>query len=416
MKKTVAVLGAGSIGVSCALELQRRGWDVVLIDKLPPGRETSYGNAGVFARSSLVPLNNPALWASLPKYLLNNSAQLRYKPGFMLRNLSWACNFLLHTRHSSFKVTTTALDSLIKLSLATHRRWLVEAGASFRLRSTGWIHVYRSEVGFARSQLARQAYEKFEIDTQVLSPEALRELEPALRPIFPHAIWVKDAASVDNPGQVVQAYADLFVALGGRLLTAGIEHVMPSPTGWSVHAGQAAPLTVEHLVVALGPWSKTFLQQQLGLSVPMAYERGYHMHYAREGASSLTRPIYDSGGGYVLSPMEMGMRLTSGVELTDFDAPKNGAQLAMAEAAARQAVPLGERLESEPWLGRRPTMPDSRPVIGGAKSHPRLWMAFGHHHIGLSTGPGTGVLLADVMSQEAPHIDATPFAPGRFGL
>ena len=152
----------------------------------------------------------------------------------------------------------------------------------------------------------------------------------------------------------------------------------------------------------------------MGVKVPMAYERGYHMHYAAPGTSQLARPIYDTAGAYVLSPMEQGLRLTSGVELTDLDAPANPLQLDLAEAAARQAVDMGERLEPTPWLGRRPTLPDSRPIIGAMPGQRNLWLAFGHQHIGFSTGPGTGAMLAALMSGEASPIDATPFRAERF--
>ncbi|MFT3719861.1 NAD(P)/FAD-dependent oxidoreductase [Pseudorhodoferax sp.] len=416
MDKRVAVLGAGMVGVSCALELRRRGCDVVLIDRSPPGRETSYGNAGVLARSSLVPMNNPGLWTALPRLLRNTGVQLRYRPEFMRRHLAWAARFLYQAGRSRFEATAAALDALIRLSMATHADWLHEAGAAERLRTDGWIFLYRSEAGFAGSRLARETFARFGVATQTLSPTELRALEPALRPIFARALWIQDAASVDDPSRVVQAYADLFAACGGRMLQAEVQQIAPAAGGWTVrHTGAAAPLAAGHLVVALGPWSRTFLERQLRLRVPMAYERGYHMHYAA-AEPTLRRPVYDAAGGYVLAPMAMGLRLSTGVELADLDAPPDTAQLQLAEGAAREALALGPRLQAAPWLGRRPTMPDSRPVIGAARAHPGLWFAFGHQHIGLSTGPGTALLLADAMSGQVPRIDATPFAPGRFGL
>ena len=152
----------------------------------------------------------------------------------------------------------------------------------------------------------------------------------------------------------------------------------------------------------------------LGVKVPMAYERGYHMHYAPPANGSIQRPVYDTAGAYVMSPMEQGLRITSGVELTDLDAPPNPLQLDLAEKAAREAIDLGERLEPTPWLGRRPTLPDSRPIIGAMPGQRNLWLAFGHQHIGFSTGPGTGAILAALMAGEASPIDASPFRADRF--
>lgn len=416
MTKTVAVLGAGMVGVSCALELQRRGWDVALIDKSAPGRETSYGNAGVIARSSLMPMNNPGLWASLPRLARNSSAQLRYNPAFLLRNARWLARFLYSARQACFEDTTASLDSLIRLSADLHRQWLREAGAQARLRTNGWFFLYRSAQAFEASRLTRDTLDKFGVATQVLQPVDIQALEPSLKPIFAKALWIKDAASVDNPGAVVTAYAELFCSRGGRFLRGQVDKLARLDGGWQISIGQEQVLRADQVVVALGPWSRDFLRSSLGLSVPMAYERGYHEHFDAKGGAKLERPIYDTAGGYVLTPMEMGLRMSTGVELADLNAPKNHAQLKLAEKAAREAFPLGESLDAEPWLGRRPTLPDSRPVIGTSSSDHSLWFAFGHQHIGLSTGPGTAVLLADMMSDKKTSIDAAPFAPSRWGL
>lgn len=416
MSSTVAVLGAGMVGVSCALELQRRGHQVTLVDRLGPGRETSYGNAGVLARSSLIPFNNPGLWASLPTLLKNRTAQFRYNPAYLARHPGWALGFMARARQVPFQETAAALDALIRLSQPAHHRWLAEAGQSHRLRDNGWIFLYRSQAAFDAGQLGRDTLAQHGVRTEPLDAEALHALEPHLRPLFARALWVRDAASVDSPGAVTESYARLFSARGGRLVQAPVRGLARTGPGgaWQLDLGEAGPLSAQRVVLALGPWSKGFLQQHLGLSVPMAFERGYHMHYAAEGDATLSRPVYDSAGGYVLSPMAQGLRLSTGVELTDLDAPPNLTQLDLAEAAARQAFALAQRLEAQPWLGRRPTLPDSRPVIGAAPGQPGLWLAFGHQHIGFSTGPGTALLLGALMDGEPPPVAAAPFRPERF--
>ena len=178
--ETVAVVGAGMVGVCCALELQRRGLKVQLFDRKGPGQETSYGNAGVFARSSLIPLNNPGLWATLPRLLSNRSPQLRYNPLYMLRQTMWGIGFVSRARPAAFNETATALDSLIRLSIPAHRRLMQEAGVAHRLRDNGWIFLYRSAQAFANSRFARDVYDRFEIATQELDQPALRDLEPHL--------------------------------------------------------------------------------------------------------------------------------------------------------------------------------------------------------------------------------------------
>jgi D-amino-acid dehydrogenase len=167
-------------------------------------------------------------------------------------------------------------------------------------------------------------------------------------------------------------------------------------------------------VLALGPWTREFAKTSLGLSVPMAFERGYHMHYGAAGGATLGRPVYDTGGGYVLSPMAQGLRLSTGVQLADRAAPPDLAQLGLAELAAREAFPLDVRLDEKAWLGSRPTLPDSRPIIGECPGRAGLWLAFGHQHIGFNTGPGTAALLGSMMAGEACAFDPAPFRPSRF--
>lgn len=414
MQGSVLVLGAGMVGVACALELQRLGFDVELADGREPGSETSHGNAGVLTRSSIVPLNNPGLWRALPGLLSNESASLRYDARYLLRNLGWAARFLLAARGRNFERTVAALDGLIALSLGEHARLLAESGQLHRLRRDGWMFLYRDERRTPGMRLQLEVYRNRGVEVDELDPDAIRGLEPALRPIFPRGMLVRSAHSVDNPGAVVRGYADLFVRRGGRVQRRVVAALLPEARGWSARFADGGQSRAQQVVVALGPWSREFLGG-IGLRIPMAFERGYHMHYAGAppGTPGLTRPIYDAHAAYVLSPMQTGLRLSTGVELNARDAPANLAQLEMAQRAAGQALELGTRLDERAWMGCRPTLPDSRPMIG-ALPRRGLWAAFGHQHIGFSTGPGSASLLGALMTSQAPPIDALAFAPARF--
>ncbi len=414
MQGSVLVLGAGMVGAACALELQRRGLDVALVDAREPGSETSHGNAGVLTRSSIVPFNNPALWRALPGLLANESASLRYDPAYLLRNIGWSMRFLLAARRGTFERTVAALDPLIRLSLREHERLLAESGQLARLRRDGWMFLYRQPPRTAGMRLQLEVYQRCGVEVEELDPAAIHALEPALRPIFARGLLIRAARSVDDPGAVVRAYAELFARRGGRLLRRRAVGLERQARGWSVRFEQGSVEQAQQVVVALGPWSAAFLRTA-GLRIPMAFERGYHMHYAgaADGAPALTRPIHDAQAGYVLSPMRRGLRLSTGVELNDLDAPPRHAQLEAAQRAAAQALELGRRLDENPWKGARPTLPDSRPMIGEL---PRrgLWAAFGHQHIGFSTGPGSASLLGALMAGEPAPIDPAPFAPQRF--
>ena len=409
----VAVVGAGMVGVCCALELQSRGLTVRLFDRKPPGRETSFGNAGVMARSSLIPFNNPGLWAGLPRFLTNRTAQFRYHPLYLLREMKWGLGFLSRARASAFHETTLALDALIRLSIPEHRQLMQAAGVADRLRDDGWIFLYRSAQAFAGSAMVRELFDRFGVATQELDQPALQDLEPHLRPVFERALWIKDACSVDDPGQVVEAYARLFQARGGTLAQREIAALQRDAQGvWQLRGLDGSATAAHKVVVALGPWANDLLAP-LGLAAPLAFERGYHQNFVAIPGARLGRPVYDTAGGYVLAPMQAGLRLSTGVELTARDAPVNLSQLKMTEVAAREAFPLAAKFGTE-WLGSRPTLPDSRPMIGEAPRHPGLWLALGHQHIGFSTGPGTAQILASLMLGEKGSIDPTPFRPERF--
>jgi D-amino-acid dehydrogenase len=177
--------------------------------------------------------------------------------------------------------------------------------------------------------------------------------------------------------------------------------------------GDDGPLETREAVLALGPWSDDVFRP-LGYRIPLAVKRGYHMHYRAEGNAVLNHPVLDTDGGYVLAPMSRGIRLTTGAEFAPRDAAPTPVQLARTEPAAREIFPLGERVDPEPWMGRRPCLPDMRPVIGPAARHPGLWFAFGHNHHGFTLGPVTGRLLAEMMTGERPFTDPKPYRADRF--
>ena len=253
------------------------------------------------------------------------------------------------------------------------------------------------------------------VETEVLDARALHDLEPALRPVFARALWLKDSLSVDDPGALVAAYARAFADRGGRIERAAALGIERAERGVRVRLEGGGAREADAAVVALGAWSRRVLEAS-GYRVRLGYERGHHRHFAgpRGANAALTRPVHDAQGGYVLAPMRMGLRLTTGVELREPDTPSERAQLALAERAAREIVDLGDRTEAPDWSGTRPTFPDSRPAIGPLPGLPGAWACFGHQHIGFTTGPGSARLLGEMMDGAPPSIDPAPFRPARY--
>ena len=406
----VIVLGAGMVGVSSALSARERGMSVILIDRREPGSETSYGNAGIISSGSIFPLNTPALFEALPKYLSNHHPALRWNLAWSVRNVDWIVRFLANALPSQTKPRAAALRGLIATSLKLHREWIVKAGAPQRIRETGWLKAWRGDVT-ASAKAQQAALAEFGVESEVLDRQTISALEPNILPVYRTGLLHTATASVDSPGNVVKAYARMFAGAGGQIRASEIKSVVPDGEGWRAVLSDGE-LRSRHVVVALGPWSADLLRT-LGYRAPLAFERGYHQEFKPNPARQLLRPIHDADIGFLMTPMEQGVRVTSGVELTDRDAPSNLAQLEASVAAARSVVEFGEAV-GQPWRGARPTLPDSLPMIGPAPRHGGLWLAFGHQNIGFTTGAGTGAAIAAMISATPPPFDVTAFAPSRY--
>lgn len=412
MSKSISVIGAGSIGVSSALHLQQRGWDVTLIDRKEPGRETSYGNAGIINSGSMVALNSPAMHKSLASLLKNDKPQLRYNLKHILKNLPWALQFLQASKTRQSDKTAEALYSLTSVSLQEHKAFMQRAGNLHRLSEVGWLRVYRKKPGFDDNSYDAQQLRRFNIPGQKLNADEIRQLEPSLKPVYASGYLLSGAASVNNPGALITEYAEQFVTDGGKIIKAEINAIATRGER-IICRTNTSPIESDQLLVAAGPWSNDILQL-LNYSVPLGVERGYHAHYQLTNGARLGRSVFDMQSGFIMSPMEMGLRITTGVDLDHRDAKPNHAQLKQVLPSIKEAIDLGEQTDDPIWQGNRPTLPDSCPAIGKAPNHSNVWVAFGHQHIGLMTGPITGKIIAEQISGEQNDINVSPFNPGRY--
>lgn len=412
MNKRVCVLGAGSVGVSTALHLQLKGWEVTLVDAKPPASETSYGSAGVISSGSIVPLNNPDMLKSLPAFMSNLHPAVRYKMSYCLRQFPWFISFLKQAKEQRAMSNAGDLNLLIDAAGDAHKYFMWLAGNANRYTETGWLKVYREERPNKEISFERRALAKNGKDVSVLSITELRDIEPGLSPIFVGGMWIKDNGFINNPLALIREYADYFTSIGGQFKQQKIRSIDPQEQGYQIQLDQQV-IDTESVVVALGPWSQEILRP-LGYKLPLANERGYHMHFNLAEGSSLYHSVHDVDAAYVMTPMEQGLRVTSGVELNDRDAESNYAQLEAIKPKIAEAISLDGQTEAAPWRGSRPSFPDGKPVIGPAPKHDNLWFAFGHGHVGLNTGPITGKLLAQTMNGETPEISLEGFKADRF--
>lgn len=411
----VLVLGAGMVGVSAALHLQQRGRDVILIDRHGvAGEETSYGNAGLIECASVFPYMFPRDLKHILRYAMNRSTEAHYHFAALPTVLPWLWRYFRASSPKGAMHSAMAALPLIRRSLIEHEALMQAANATDLLRRTGWIKLFRSEESLAQGIAELERARKLGVDADVLDAGAIATKEPNLSGEFAGAIHWLTPGFVPDPGELAKRYAALFVRNGGRLIAADARTLQQDTHGWRVNAEHGDAIVAREAVVALGPWSDLVFRP-LGYNIPLGIKRGYHQHFAPHGNAVLQHPLLDADRGYVLAPMNRGIRLTTGAEFARRDALPTPVQIDRALSSARSLFPLGQAVDAKPWMGARPCLPDMLPVIGKAPRHAGLWFDFGHQHHGLTLGPVTGRLLAEMMTGVTPFADPTPFAAERFG-
>jgi D-amino-acid dehydrogenase len=413
LRKDVIILGAGIVGVSAAIHLQKRDRSVVLVDRRGVGEETSFGNAGLIQREAIYPYAFPRDLGTLLRYATNRRVDAHYHLSALPKLAPFLFRYWKSSEPAIHHRIARLYAPLIEHSLAEHIALADAAGASQMIRPTGWLKIFRTAPALAEHLSgAEQLRREFGIQFEAVSSAGLARLEPDLRPDLAGGIHWTQPGSVQNPHALVTSYAELFRSLGGEIVQGDARSLEETPGGWTV-AGKEQSIQARDAVVALGPWAEETIRT-LGYRLPMAVKRGYHRHYVPDGATRLHHPILDVEGGYMLAPMERGIRLVTGAEFALRDAPSTPVQIARAEAAAREIIPLGSPVEAVPWLGARPCTADMMPIIGPATRHKGLWFGFGHAHHGFTAGPVTGRLLAEMITGESPVIDPRPYRPDRF--
>ena len=407
------VLGAGIVGICTALHLQKRGRATALVDRRGAAEETSFGNAGLIQREGVYPYGFPHDFGALLRYGLNRTIDAHYHPSALPRLAPFLWKYWHYSRPARHAEVARRYAKLIEHCVAEHDALAAEADAADLIVRGGWMKIFRTErerdTRFAEAERWRR---DFGVEHRQLDAKMLQEAEPYLAPVLAGALhWTQPTRTLD-PQALGQAYVRRFEALGGTFLQGNAVTLEAEGQGWRMRSAQGA-FEAGAAVVALGPWADV-LTRALGYALPLAVKRGYHMHYRAAGEAKLNHPVLDVERGYFMGPVRRGIRLTTGAEFARRDAIRTPVQLGRAEPIARDLFPLAERLDTEPWMGARPCTPDMLPVIGPAPLHRNLWFAFGHAHHGLTLGPVTGRLVAEMITGEAPFVDPAPYAASRF--
>jgi D-amino-acid dehydrogenase len=409
----VAVIGAGMVGVSTAIALARHGADVVLIDRRAPGRETSFGNAGVIQREGVHPYLFPRSLSKLLAYALNRRTEAHYHLSSLPAVAPFLWRYFRASHPDKARRTYDANIPLFAGCLAAHDDLATEAGVRDLITRKGWLRVFRSDAALRAVSDELAELEGLGLSVSMPDAEALAKLEPHLKTDrLAGIVHYEDPWTCSDPGALTSAYGGLFARLGGHIIERHVTGLRRNGNGWRVETDRG-PVAAETAVLTAGPWSKALLDP-LGLKLPMGIKRGYHRHHAPAGNGYLTRTIVDDEHGFVLAPMARGVRLTSGAEFARHDARPTPVQLERAMPRARALFDLGESVDGKPWMGARPVFPDMLPVMGAAPGLPGLWLNFGHGHQGFTLGPVAGRLVAAMMTGDTPAFDPAPYRAERF--
>ena len=415
MSNNVVIVGAGVVGAASALALQKSGHKVTLIDREAPCSGASFGNAGAIVNGSCAPTAMQGIFFDAIRMLHQANPPLSISPSYFHKIMPWLVRFLWQSRSSAVYKNASNLHAISQHAVVSWRKLIEHSDLSSLFRETGWLKVYQSQKAFmSGTGQSRHLLDKMGTKYDVLNAKQIRSLEPNLAPIFNYGFYQKDSLSIVDPQRLVQGMVNLFVNRGGCYKKFSVETIGIHNDRIQID-GLNGTLSADQAVIAAGAWSRT-LAKQLGDDIPLETERGYHLMLGKSTSSLLNRPVVNGENSFVLSPMETGLRMTSQVELAGLEAPPNYNKIRKLLPLVKQMLPNAEINEESAWLGFRPSLPDSLPVIGFATRTKKIVYAFGHQHLGMTLGAITALMISDILSNKTPIVPIHPYRPNRFNL
>lgn len=416
MSKTrhAIVIGAGAVGVSAALHAILRGWRVTLIDPRGIAGGASSGNAGVLAVSECAPVGSPATIRSVPRMLFSRDSPLHIRPTYFPRILPWLVRMLLVSTPTKVEALSVALASLLDQAVAAHEELAGPAGIRHKMVRSGWLKAFETESAFRGAANDFNLMRRRHVVCDELDGGAIDRLEPALAGRFARAVFHPDCHHVGDPQVYVRA-------LGEHLLNQGAACVTEEVLGFEMQGDRvravrtpSGAMTADTVVVAAGAWSRK-LASMLGCNIPLDTERGYHVMLDVSACKTrLHHPLYWAEKSIVIAPMGDLLRVTSSVEFAGLQGAPDFDLVLRCVPDVQKLLPGARPIPNSAWLGFRPSLPDSIPVIGSVPAVENAILAFGHGHLGLTLGPITGKLVGSLLDDESPPLSLAPFSPGRF--
>lgn len=411
---SVAVIGAGVVGLSTALYLLRSGQRVILFDPLPPPGGASFGNAGMISADTSVPIALPGMLPKVPGWLLDPLGPLAVRPSYFPKALPWLLKWVAAGRLPRVLAISDAMRALHRDAFACWKELLGSTHFADLIRPAGQVHVWETDTETEGAALERRLRERQDIPSQTLGPDDLRQMFPGLSTAVRRGVLIPGNGYTVNPQRLIQTLQALFLEAGGTLLPESVMKIIPCDG----HAGYDVMTNVgfhrtSRIVVAAGARAVRLLEP-LGIRVPLETERGYHVMLPTSGLS-LTTTISNKSRSFGITPMEHGLRVAGTVEIAGLEAPPDERRAKALVASVRTMFPSVNVEGHSFWMGFRPSTPDSLPFLGEARSYPGLFLAVGHGHFGMTGGPPSARLLANIIAGKATGLDPQPYRPHRFG-
>lgn len=406
----IAIIGAGIIGLSSALWLQRAGYKVTIIDRQKPGEGTSFGNAGVLANFSCLPFTRFKMLKKVPKMLMDKNSPLSISPDYALTMSPYAWHYFRSCFH--YPKARHAMTQLQSKAFESDQVLLNMTGGNAFIRSQGCLAVFAEAESIEKARqgemLERQ---KQGVNLSFCDANQIHDLEPRLAPFYAGGVYYPDARSTISPIQLSRCYADYFMANGGQIIEDQVRTINTTKDGVALQLSDTSQ-HFDHLVIAAGTASKE-LVQKLNVKIPLVSERGYHLMLKTENSTSLTRPVAWMDKSIFMSPIEDQIRIAGNAEFATMDAPPVQRRIDNLKKTAHAM--LGDDIEvTSDWLGSRSATPDSLPMIGCLPNQPKVTLAFGHGHLGLTLSAVTGRLVSELVQGKKPCVNLAAFSPIRF--
>jgi glycine/D-amino acid oxidase-like deaminating enzyme len=412
-RQTVVVIGAGIVGISAAIWLQRAGRDVIVVDRGKPGHDkgTSYGNGGIIVPSGVAPVTGPGMLLKSPKMLLDPNFPLFLRWSYLPKLLPWLVKYMSHANEADTRRISKGLAVIVGDAVEQHRSLTKGTAAEDWITDSDYCFGYKDRSAFDADKFVWGLRRDAGQVPEMIEGDAVRDYEPDMGDAVTLLAVLKNHAYVRSPGRYVAALSEVFLAEGGQIRQTTVQDIDLSEGRITAVLTDQGRIACDNAVLATGAWSKP-LARKLGLKVPLESERGYHIVFKNPSISLRSTYMFASGK-FVATPMEDGLRCAGIVEFGGLDAPASPAPLAFLRKQVMKHLPTLEFSDTEEWIGHRPAPSDSLPVIGDI-SGSGVIAGFGHHHIGLTSGPKTGRLIAELITQNRTNIDLTAYDPQRF--